>query len=87
MYIDSSCPNLGIGIKSSGVPIDPSVIDPNERFCITGCTFLSIHIIPKAGEELKKATKESFYVFSFDDTEEKVAVSLKVKMVRMQFTR
>ena len=74
MYIDSSCPNLGIGIKISDVSIGPSVIDPNEGFCITRCTFLLSHIIPKAGGKLKKPTKGSFHVFSFDDTEEKVAV-------------
>ena len=79
MYINSSCPKLSIGIKISDVPIDPSVIDPNEGFCITGCTFSLTHIIPKAGEKLEKPTKESFYVFSFDDTEEKVAVRLEGK--------
>ena len=30
MYINSSCPNLGIGIKISDVSIGPSVIDPNR---------------------------------------------------------
>ena len=74
MYINSSCPNLGIGIKISGASIDTSVIDPNEGCCITRCTFLLIHIIPRAGDKLKKPTKEPFYVFSFDDTEEKVAL-------------
>ena len=33
-----------------------------------------IHIIPKAGDKLKKSTKEYFHVFSFDDTVEKNAV-------------
>ena len=74
MYIDSSWPNLGIGIKISGASIGPSVINPNEGCCITRCTFLLTHIIPRAGDKLKKPTKEPFYVFSFDDTEEKVAV-------------
>ena len=74
MYINSSCPNLGIGIKISGASIDPSVIDPNEGCYITRCTFLLTHIIPRAGDKLKKPTKEPFYVFSFDDTEEKVAL-------------
>ena len=74
MYIDSSCPSLGIGIKISNVSINPEIIDLNERFCITRCTFLLTHIIPRAGNKLKKPTKGSFYVFSFDDTEEKVAV-------------
>ena len=74
MYMDSSCPNLGIGIKISNVSIGPSVIDPNEGFCITRCTFLLSHIIPKAGDKLKKPTKKSLHVFSFNDTEEKVAV-------------
>ena len=74
MYIDSSCPNLGIGIKISDVSAGPSVIHPNEGCCITRCTFLLSDIIPKVGDRLKKPTKEPFYVFSFDDTEEKVAV-------------
>ena len=74
MYIDSSCPNLGIGIKISGALIGPSVTNPNEGCCITRCTFLLIHIIPRAGGKLKKPTKEPFHVFSFDDTEENVAV-------------
>ena len=39
-----------------------------------GCTFLLTHIIPRAMDKLKRPTKESFHVFSFDDTEEKVAV-------------
>ena len=73
-YIDSSCSNLGIGIKISDVSIDPLVIDPNEGCCIIRCTFLLTHIIPRAGDKLKRPTKEPFYVFSFDDTEEKVAV-------------
>ena len=74
MYIDSFCSNLGIGIKISDVSVGPSVVDPNEGCCITRCTFLLTHIIPDIGDKLKKPTKESFHVFSFDDTEEKVAV-------------
>ena len=30
MYIDGSCPSLGIGTKISGLSVDSSVIDPNE---------------------------------------------------------
>ena len=74
MYIENSCPNLGIGIKISDVSIGPSVNDPNKGFCITRCTFLISHIIPKTDGNLKKPTKESFHIFLFDDTEEKVAV-------------
>ena len=74
MYIYSSCPSLGIGIKTSGLSVDPSVIDPNEGCCITRCTFLLTHIIFRAGDKLKRPTKKSFHVFSFDDTEKKVAV-------------
>ena len=74
MYIDSSCPNLGTGMKISDVSIGPSVIDSNEECSITRCTFLLTHIIPRAGDKLKKPTKEPFCVFSFDDAEEKVAV-------------
>ena len=32
------------------------------------------HVIPRTGEKLKRPTKKSFHVFSFEDTEEKVAV-------------
>ena len=69
MYIDSSCPNLGIGLKISDVLICPSVIDPNEGFCITRCYHISFQ-----RPELKKPTKKYFHVFSFNGTEEKVAV-------------
>ena len=74
MYIDGSCPGLGIGIKISDVSVGPSVIDPNKGCCITRCTFLLTHIIPRAGDKLKRPTRKSFHVFSFDDTEEEVAV-------------
>ena len=74
MYINSSCPNMGIGIKISDVSIDPSIIDPNEGCCVAMCTFLLSYIIPKTGDKLKKPTKEPFYIFSFDDTEKTVAV-------------
>ena len=57
--------------------VGPSVIDPNKGCCITRCTFLLTHIIPRAGHKLKKPTKKSFLVFSFDDTEEKVAVKFE----------
>ena len=67
-------PKFGIGIKISDVLIDPLVIDPNEGCCITRCTFLLTHIIPDIGDKLKKPTKVLFYIFSFDDTEEKVVV-------------
>ena len=74
MYIDSPCPNLGIGIKISDASIDPSVIDPDQGCCIMRCTFLLTHIFPRVGDKLKMPTKEPFYAFSFDDTEEKLAV-------------
>ena len=68
-------PGLGIGVKISGLSVGPSVIDSNEGCCITRCTFLLAHIIPRSRDKLKDPTKESFYVFSFDDTEEeKIAV-------------
>ena len=60
MYIDSSYPNLDIGIKISNVFINPAIIDPNEQLCITRCTFLLSRIIPKAEKKLKKPTKEPF---------------------------
>ena len=74
MYIDSSCPNLDIGIKIPSMCINSTVIDPKEWCCVARCTFLLRHIIANPGDKLKKPTKKSFHVFSFDDTEEKVAV-------------
>ena len=68
------CPNLGIGIKISDASIDSSVIDPDQGCCIMRCTFLLSHIFPRVGDKLKMPTKEPFYAFSFDDTEEKLAV-------------
>ena len=64
--------DLGVGIKISDVSVGPSVIDPNEGCCVTKCTFLLMHIIPRGGDRLRRPTKKSFHVFSFDDTEEKV---------------
>ena len=74
MYKDSFCPNLGMGIKISNGSINSPIIDPKEACFLVKCTFLLQHIILKIGDNLKKNTKESFHVFSFDDTEEKVAV-------------
>ena len=74
MYIDGSCPGLGIGIKISLLSVGPSAIDPNEGCCITRCTYVLTHIISRAGDKLKRSTTKSFHVFSFDDTDEKVAV-------------
>ena len=73
-YIDGSCLSLGIGIKISILSVGPSVIDPNEGCCITRCTYVLTHIIPRAGDKLKRSTKKSFHMFSFDDTDEKGAV-------------
>ena len=77
MYIDGSYPGLGISIKISGVLVGLPVIDPNEECCIMRCTFLLAHIIPRAVDKLKRPTKESFHVFSFDDTKEKVVVKFE----------
>ena len=74
MYIDGSSPGLGIGTKISDVLVGPSVINPNKGCCITRGTFLLTHIIPRTGDKLEIPAKESFHVFSFNDTEEKVAV-------------
>ena len=71
MYIDGSCSDLVIGIKISDVSVGPSVIDPNEGCCIIRCTFLITNIIPRAEDNLKRPTKESLHVFSFDNTENK----------------
>ena len=77
MYTDGSCSGLGIGIKISDVSVGPSVIGSNQGCCITRCTFLLTHFTPRAGDKLKRPTKKSFHVFSFDDTEEEVAVRFK----------
>ena len=79
MYIESPCPSFGIGIKISDVPIGPSVVDPKEGCCITRGTVLLIHIIPRVGDKLKNSTKESFYIFPFNDTDEIVAVRFEGK--------
>ena len=60
--------------RHQDLSVGPSVIDPNE-----GMLHYKVYIFvdtyhSRAGEKLKRPTKESFHVFSFDDTEEKVAV-------------
>ena len=72
MYIDGSCPGLGIGFKISDVSVGLSVIDPNEGCWITRFTFSLTHFIPRAGDKLKRP--KIFSCVLFDDTEEKVAV-------------
>ena len=78
-YIDGFCPSLGVGIKISSLLASPVVIDPNEECCITMCSFLLTHIFPRTGDELKRPTKRSFHVFSFDNTEEKVVVRFEAE--------
>ena len=41
------------------------------------CTFLWTHVFPRAGCKLKGSTEKSFDVFSFDDIEEKNAVTFE----------
>ena len=77
MYIDGSCPGIGIGIKISDVSVGPAVIVPDEGCYIARCIFLLTHIIPRAGDNLKRLTKKSFRVFLFDDIEEKVAAKFE----------
>ena len=43
MYIDISCPNLGIGIKISGVLIGPAMTDPNKGCCVVMCIFIETY--------------------------------------------
>ena len=86
MYIDSPCPNLGIGIKISDASIGPSVIDRNKGCCITRCTFLLTHI-PKAGNKLKSPPKSLSTSFHLMTQKKKLRQGLKAKRVRMQFTR
>ena len=64
---------FSIGIKISNVPINSAIIGPNGGCCLVKSTFLLQHIIPKIGDNLKNPPKNLF-MFSFDDTEEKVAV-------------
>ena len=49
MYIDSFCPNLGMGIKISNGSINSPMIDPKEVCFLVKCTFLLQHIINKLG--------------------------------------
>ena len=70
MCIDSPCSNFSIGIKISDASIGPSVIDPNEGCCITRYAFLLTHVIPRARDKMENPTNESFYILSFDYTEE-----------------
>ena len=71
MYINSSCPNLGTVINISNASINSAIIDHKKGCCLVECTFLLQHIVPKIWDNLKKKkkiAKESFHVFSFDDT-------------------
>ena len=71
MYIDSSCSNLGIGIKISNVSINRAIIDPNEGCCAVMCTFLLTHMIPGIGDNLKKKTRKNLFMCFYLMTQKK----------------
>ena len=39
MYIDGSCPGLGIGIKILDVSVGPPIIDPTKNVALQGVHF------------------------------------------------
>ena len=62
MYIDSSCPNLGICIKISNGSIDSPITDPNEGCFLVKFTFLlQLHL--KLGTNWEKTPKNLFMCF------------------------
>ena len=60
MYIDGSCPGLGIDIKISGLWVGPSVIDPNEGCCIMRCTILIDAYHSQGRGQVEKIHREIF---------------------------
>ena len=80
MYINNSCPNLGIGIEISYTSINSVIIDPNEGCCLVRCTFLLHHIIPGLGTNLKKNSPMNlFMVFHLIAQKKRLQWGLKAK--------
>lgn len=86
MYIDMSCPHLGIGINISAVRVDNITIDPNSGECIAKVIFTLEHVIPTLGQIIarpsdecqKLKTGEVLHIVSFGEhTSEKVAIGFR----------
>ena len=54
MYIDMSCPRLGIGLDVSNIKIGLITIDPNNGACVAQVIFTLKHVMPKVELLLKE---------------------------------
>ena len=79
MYIDMSRPRIGIGLDISNVRIKNAILDPNSGECMVSVNFKLMHVIPQVGQTIKKPpnTSAKLNLISFDETDEKVAVSFE----------
>lgn len=78
MYIDLSCPNLGIGLNMKSVRIKGVFLDVDNGNCMADVTFVLRHVVPVIGSIIKKPEEShkqnDLEVVLFDETTEKVAV-------------
>ena len=88
MYIDVSCPQLGIGLNVDLEKVKSILFDPNSGECVASVVFTLRHVIPKLGQIITKKPNESddFQAFSFEETDEKVAVVFRGDALKYEIT-
>ena len=80
MYIDMSCPRLGIGLKVLSVVINSTILDPDSGECVVDVNFTLEHVAPRVGQIVRKygdAEEAKLIMIDFEGTDEKVAVSFE----------
>ena len=54
MYIDISCPKLGIGLEINSMRIESLCLDPDDGSCNANVVFELKHVVPRLGDIIKK---------------------------------
>ena len=80
MYIELSCPRLGIGLDIGKIDVNVVKIDANSGDCVADVTFDLYHVIPIIGNVIEKPdfySPSQAHVVEFEETTEKIAISFK----------
>ena len=87
MYIDMSCPRLGIGLDISNIKIGLITIDPNNGACVAQVIFTLKHVMPKVGTVVQKSTSSGdLEIASFDETDEQIAIRFEGNASQYEIT-
>ena len=88
MYIDMSCPRLGIGLDITDVHVGFMILDPNSGACMADVIFTLKHVIPIVGTRIHKPTGSTadLELATFDDTCEKIADRFEGEALQYEVT-